>query len=320
MRRHLVARLGQSLIVVFLVTTISFFVIHLAPGDAFSFMGEGITLATRNQLRELFGHNRPLGEQYVRYISALFHGELGWSYARNRAVSELLGTAVPRTLLLAGLALVGSFAVGIVFGVMQAVRRGRWFDRVSSGVLLFFYSLPDFWAALMILFIFAHWWRVLPSAGMFDVSTYDYRTTWGKVLDVATHLILPLSAFVLLTTAHVARFQRAAMLEVLPADYVRTAYAKGVTNTRVIWHHAWRTALAPIITNFGLMLPGFLGGAVFIERVFGWPGLGSLAAEAVLNRDYFLVTATVIVGSVLVVIGNLVADVLQMALDPRVRE
>ena len=320
MRRHLAARLGQSLIVVAIVTTISFFVIRLAPGDPFSFASEDIAPAVQDHWRRLYGFDRPLPEQFARYVAGVFRGDLGYSFARRDAVFSVIAQVLPRTLLLAGLALVLSFAVGMVVGVMQAVRRGGWFDRISTGVLVFFYSLPDFWAALMILYLFAHWWRLFPTAGMIDPIVHDYLSPWGRFLDVAKHLVLPLTAFTLLSAAAVARFQRAAMLEILPSDYVRTARAKGLPERGIVWRHAWRTALTPMVTMLGLMLPAFLGGAVFIEKVFGWPGLGLLAAEAITRRDYFVVTATAIVGSVLVVVGNLIADLLQMALDPRVRE
>jgi peptide/nickel transport system permease protein len=319
-RRLLVARLGQSLIVVILVATISFFVIRLAPGDPFSFVGENIPFAVRDHWRRVYGFDRPPLEQFGRYVLAVFHGDFGWSFLRKDDVSSVIADALPRTILLVGLALLLSFAIGMAAGVLQATRRGTWFDRVSSGVLVFFYSLPDFWAALMILFLFAHRWRLFPTAGIVHPVLYDYWPPWRQFIDRVQHLVLPLFAFTLVTVAAVARYQRAAMLEILPSDYVRTARAKGVPERGVVWHHALRTALTPMVALLGLMLPAYLGGAVFIEKVFDWPGLGSLAADSIQKRDYFLVTATVIVGSIMVVVGNLVADLLQMALDPRVRE
>ena len=320
MRRHLVARLGQSLIVVILVATISFFVIRLAPGDPFSFVGENIPFAVRDHWRHVYGFDTPLLEQFGRYVLAVFRGDFGYSFSRKGDVSSVIADALPRTILLVGLALLLSFAIGMAAGVLQATRRGSWFDRVSTGVLVFFYSLPDFWAALMILFLFAHRWRLFPTAGIVDPVSYDYWPPWRQFVDRVAHLVLPLFAFTLVTVAAVARYQRAAMLEILPADYVRTARAKGVPEQGVVWRHALRTALTPMVTLLGLMLPAYLGGAVFIEKVFDWPGLGLLAADAIHTRDYFLVTATVIVGSIVVVIGNLMSDLLQMALDPRVRE
>lgn len=318
--RRLAARLGQSLIVVVIVTTISFFVIHAAPGDPFAYDGANITAAVRAHWRHQFGYDRPLVEQYARYVTSVLHGQLGYSLQYGEPVAVAIRQAAPRTLLLAGLALGFSFLIGITVGVLQAVHRDGWFDRVSSAVLLVFYSLPDFWLALAALMLFAYVWRVLPPGNMVDPVLHDYMSGWTAFADRLRHLVLPVGSLTLLTTAAIARYQRAAMLDVLPADYVRTARAKGLPEAHVIWRHALRTALTPLVTMLGILFPAILGGALFIERVFSWPGMGLLASTAIGARDYDLVTATVIVGSIMVVIGNFAADVLQMILDPRVRE
>lgn len=320
MRRRLAARLGQSLIVVMLATTISFFVIRTAPGDPFSYESPLVTPALRAQWRHQFGYDRPLLEQYVRYVTSVAHGELGYSVGRHESVAEALGQTLPRTLLLTGVSLLLSFVLGMGVGVLQAARRGRAFDRVSSAILMFFYSLPDFWGALMILLAFAYWLPLFPAGGMIDPVMHDYMGPWAAFTDRLKHLVLPAGTLTLLSVAAIARYQRSAMLEILPADYIRTARAKGVSERAILWRHALRTALTPMITLAGLFIPALLGGALFIEKVFAWPGMGLMAANAIAGRDYDLVTATVIVGSVLVVIGNLVADLAQMALDPRVRE
>jgi len=309
----------QSLIVVFLVTTISFFVIRSAPGDPFSYESSNISLAVRNHWRDQFGYNRPLVEQYARYVISVLHGQFGYSFGMRSSVAEALSIAVPRTLLLTMLSLGLSFAIGMLVGAVQAARRGSWFDRISSGVLVVFYSLPDFWGALMALLIFTFWWPVLPSGGIVD-AMHDFMSPSQAAWDRIRHLILPVGSLTLLTVAAIARYQRSAMLEILPSDYIRTARAKGVPERTILMRHALRTALTPMITLAGLFFPALLGGAVFVEKVFGWPGMGLLATGAIAGRDYDLVTATVIVGSVMVVIGNLAADLLQMAIDPRVRE
>ena len=319
MRRALVARLWQSLIVVAVVTAISFVLVHVAPGDPFSYdESSRMTPALRQQLRAQAGYDKPLPEQFVRYIWNLLHGDLGYSSPRNQYVSRLLADAIPRTLLLAGISLALSLGIGIAIGVLQASRRDGWFDRVSSNVLLFFFSLPDFWAGLMAVLIFAQWWGLFPASGMTD-PLHDYMHTGQAIRDRLSHLVLPVATLTLLTVAGIARYQRAAMLEVLPLDFVRTARAKGVPERVIVWRHALRTALAPMVTLLGVLFPAFLGGSVFIERVFQWPGMGLLAVNAIEAHDYELVTATVIVGSVLVVVGNLLADALHAALDPRVR-
>jgi peptide/nickel transport system permease protein len=319
-RRHLVARLLQSLIVVLIVTTISFFIVRTAPGDPFSYDGRGLSEALRNQLREESGFNQPLWKQYVLYINKVAHGNLGWSFKKNRPVADVLADALPRTLLLAGVSLALSFSLGVLIGVVQAIRRGQWFDRASSGVMLFFYSVPDFWAAFMIMVIFSYWWGLLPAGGIVDPAMHEYLGPWDSFVDRVDHLILPAGSLVLVSVAGIARYQRAAMLEILPADFIRTARAKGLTEREVIWRHAIRSSATSMVTLLGLLLPAFLGGALFVEKVYAWPGMGLMAADAISSRDYDVVCAAVIVGSILVVLGTLLADLLQMAIDPRVRE
>lgn len=320
MRRRLVARLWQSLTVVFIVTTISFFLIRAAPGDPFSYEGTGITPEIRARWRAQFGYERPLAEQYIRYLIGVAHGQFGYAVRQHEPVSTVLAAAVPRTLLLAGLALALSLVFGVIIGVLQAVHRGGWFDRLSSAVLLTLYSLPDFWGAMMAMLIFAFWWPLLPIGGMVEPVLHDYMSPWAAIVDRLRHLILPVGSLTLMIMAGITRYQRAALLDVLPADYVRTARAKGVSERRVVWRHALRTALTPMITLLGVMFPALLGGALFVEKVFNWPGMGLTAASAIAGRDYDVVVATVIVGSVMVVVGNVIADLLQVALDPRVRE
>lgn len=320
MRRHLVARVAQSLIVVIIVTTISFFIIRSAPGDPFAYDAPSITPSVRQHWRAQFGYDQPLTEQYARYVVSVAHGQLGYSLHRHEPVSAALAETIPRTLLLTGLSLALSFGLAIIFGVLQAVHRGSWFDRITSSFFLFCYSLPDFWGALMILLLFAYWLPWLPAGGIVDPVMHEYMTGSAALVDRLRHLVLPVSALTLLTLAGFARFQRAAMLEVLPSDFIRTARAKGLTEREIVWRHALRTALTPMVTLLGIGLPALLGGALFIESIFSWPGMGLLAANAIDARDYDLVTATVIVGAVMVVIGNFAADLIQMAIDPRVRE
>lgn len=319
MRRFLAARLLQSAIVVAVVTTIVFFLVHLAPGDPFSYESARMTPAVRAALRHRFGYDRPLAEQYVRYVSSVATGHLGWSQSRQEPVAQAIADALPRTLLLVGLSIVCSFVVGIALGVAQAARRGSWFDRLTGGALLVFYSVPDFWLALMLLLALAYWVPIFPAGGMIDVVMHDYVGFWGALWDRVVHLVLPVLALTLLTSAAVARYQRAAMLEVLPHDFVRVARAKGLDERRVIWRHALRNALLPVITLLGLWLPAIVGGSVFVEKVFAWPGMGLLTVDAIAARDYDVVTASVIVGGAMVAVGSLVADLLYAVADPRLR-
>ncbi|MDQ3950336.1 MAG: ABC transporter permease [Gemmatimonadota bacterium] len=319
MRRYIAGRLLQSLVVVLLVAAASFFLAHLAPGGPFALDDSRITEAVRAHWRTQFGLDRPLPEQFGRFLLGLFRGELGYSFSRRAPVGNALAAAIPRTLLLMGVALALSIGVGVALGVYQAVRRGRPTERVLNGVSLFFYSLPDFWLALMMLLAFSYWLPVFPAGGIIDASVHEYLGFWGRVWDRLRHLVLPATSLALLTTAAIARYQRAAMLDVVELDFVRTARAKGLPERSVVGRHALRNALLPVITLIGLALPALVGGAVFVETVFSWPGMGRLAAEAIAARDYPLITATVAVGGVTVTLGSLLADVLYALADPRVR-
>jgi peptide/nickel transport system permease protein len=318
-RRYIAGRLLQSLVVVLLVAAASFFLAHLAPGGPFALDDPRVTEAVRAHWRVQFGLDRPLAEQFGRFLVGLFRGDLGYSFSRRAPVGEALGEAIPRTLLLMGVALAASICVGVALGVYQAVRRGRPAERLLDAVSLFFYSLPDFWLALMVLLAFSYWLPLFPAGGIVDATIHEYLGFWGRFWDRVRHLILPATTLALLTTAAVARYQRAAMLEVVELDFVRTARAKGLPERLVVGRHALRNALLPTITLIGFALPALVGGAVFVETVFSWPGMGRLAAEAIAARDYPLITATVAVGGVMVTLGSLLADILYAVADPRVR-
>lgn len=321
MGEYIARRLAQGLVVIAIVVTATFVLIRLAPGNPFAAAldSPSVSAETRAMWTEHFGFDRPVPEQYARYVAGVFQGDLGHSTTQRRPVMDVLGDALPNTLLLMGVALLASFALGITIGVAQAGRRGKPTDRALGSVTLLFHSMPDFWLALMVMLTFAYWIPVFPVSGMVDAVMHAYWPLGRQILDRIHHLVLPATTLTLLTAAVIARYQRAAMLDVVHDDYVRTARAKGLAETTILRRHALRNALLPVITLLGLAFPALLGGAVFVERVFAWPGMGSLLFSAVHGRDYHLVTGAVIVGSVLVVIGSLLADLLYAAADPRLR-
>jgi peptide/nickel transport system permease protein len=318
-RRLVAVRLLHAVVVLFIVTTIAFFLLHLAPGDPLSFDNSRIPQEVRDRQRAAFGYDRPVAEQYFRYLGNVARGNLGFSHFLRVPVRDGLAVAIPRTLALMSLALLISFAAGIRLGIFEARRHGSRAARASGGATLLAYSIPDFWLAMMLLLLFAYWIPILPAGGMIDPVMHDYMSPGRKLLDYGRHLALPLLTLVLIGTAFVSRYQRAALLEVLPSDFVRSARAKGLDERAVVGRHALRNALLPMITLAGLSFPTLLGGAVFVEKVFGWPGLGLLAVNGVQLRDYPLVLATVQVGALLVVLGNLLADVAYGLADPRIR-
>jgi peptide/nickel transport system permease protein len=318
--RYIAQRLAQAAVIVAIVATITFALIHLAPGDPFTSVMDNpnVSEAVRETLRAQYGFDRPLPEQFVKYVNALAHGELGWSFSHERPVREVLATALPNTLLLMVVALVGSFALGIVIALVQVARRGSATDHALSGVSLLFISMPDFWLALLTLLAFAYWIPLFPVGGTVDVM-HEYMGFGRQVMDRLWHLVLPALTLTALASAAVARYQRAALLDVLPADYIRTARLKGLTEREILRRHALRNALLPIITMIGLSFPALLTGTFFVEKIFSWPGMGYAVVNAIAARDYQLVMGGVIIGSIMVTFGSLLADLLYALADPRLR-
>lgn len=317
--RALIQRIGQGFVVIAIVATATFVLIRLAPGDPFAGALENarVTPALRAQWRAAYGLDGNIGTQYTHWIWALLHGDLGWSVSANRPVTRTIAAALPNTLWLMGLSLLLSFGIGMSLGALQAARRDRATDHVIGAVTLFGAALPDFWLAMVVLLTGADWFRLFP-AGLATDPLLPMTASFGTVLrDRLAHLVLPVLTLVILIAAPVARQQRSALLDRLGSDWMRTAMAKGVEPWTAFRRHAWRTALGPVVTLGGLALPALVGGSVFVERVFAWPGMGALAAEALATRDYHLVVGCVLVGAVLVVVGSIVADLLTQRLDPR---
>ncbi len=319
MGRRVGARIVQAIVVLWVVATLAFVLIHAAPGDPFGFDAPSVTPAVRAQWRHLYGYDRPLPTQYVFWLRNLARGELGYSTSMHEPVRDALADALPRTLYLMGVAVVASFALGIALALFQVRRLGTRRARWAGTVALFFYSLPDFWLALVLLLAFAYWWPILPAGYPVSMVMHQYMTSWPALVDRLRHLVLPALTLTLLTTAAVARFQRQELLDVLPLDFVRTARAKGLDERTVLRRHVLRNALIPTITLFGLALPALLGGSVFVEKIYSWQGMGWLVVSAIGMRDYPLVLAGVLVGTVMVVLGNLAADLAYLAADPRLR-
>jgi peptide/nickel transport system permease protein len=319
--RYLARRLGQAAVIVAIVATITFALIHLAPGDPFSAVMDNpnVSERVRATLRAQYGLDRPLPEQFVRYVNQLAHGEMGWSFSHDRPVREVLATAVPNTLLLMAIALVGSFGLGILIALIQVARRGSATDHALSAISLFFFSMPDFWLAILALLAFTYWLPLFPVGGAVDPVMHEYMGLGARIVDRLWHLALPALTLTVLAAPTVARYQRAALLDVLPADYIRTARLKGLTEREILRRHALRNALLPIISLVGLSFPALLTGAFFIEKIFAWPGMGLAVVNAIGTRDYPLVVGGVILGSIMVTLGSILADLLYAWADPRLR-
>jgi peptide/nickel transport system permease protein len=319
--RYVAGRLVQAAVIVAIVAAITFALIHLAPGDPFSTVMDNpnVSEQVRATLRAQYGLDRPLPEQFVKYVSQLAHGRLGWSFSHDRPVTEVLATALPNTLLLMVIALAGSFALGILIALIQVARRGSATDHALSGISLFFFSMPDFWLAILALLAFTYWLPLFPVGGAVDPVMHEYMGLGARILDRLRHLALPALTLTVLASPGVARFQRAALLDVLPADYIRTARLKGLSEREILRRHVLRNALLPIISLFGLSFPALLTGAFFIEKIFAWPGMGFAVVNAIGTRDYPLVVGGVILGSIMVTVGSLLADLIYAWADPRLR-
>ncbi len=270
-------------------------------------------------LRARYGLDQPIGTQLAAFVGGLARGDLGVSIEHGRPVTSLLAERLPATILLGGSVLLFNFTVGLWLGVRQAVRHGQREDRWLTTLSLTGYAMPSFWLGLVLAWLVGVEWRLLPAAGMQDPLLDSEASFLVRAGDVLRHLVLPVLTLSIVSIAATMRYQRAAMLEVLRLPYVVTARAKGLTEREVTWRHAWRTALFPIITLFGLWLPILVSGSVFVESVFAWPGLGSLAAAAVGSRDYPLLMGASVLVAALVVAGGFLTDVAYALLDPRVR-
>ncbi len=327
MTTYILKRLLGAVPLVLGIATIIFFVVNLAPGDpALRYMNPNLSPETLEQIRANMGLDRPVHVRYVRWMTALAQGDLGYSFTRNRPVLDIIKEILPNTLLLSLTAIGIAFVFGIMLGIVQAIRQYSVLDSVTSVLALFFYSMPSFWLALMMVLTFSlfarnvwDWPIWFPASDIQDVARYPFMTPWERVLDRLWHLALPATSLALVLAAGIARYTRGSLLEVIRQDYVRTARAKGLSEPVVVLKHALRNGLIPVITLLGLYLPFLFSGTVFIESVFAWPGMGKLIVDAITQRDYPVIMAGSLIFANMVVVGNLVADILYGFVDPRIR-
>jgi peptide/nickel transport system permease protein len=322
---YLVRRLLGAIPLLLGILTIIFFVVHMAPGDPTArFFNPNVSPEVIEQMRRNLGLDQPLHIQYGKWLWSFVRGDFGYSFGQMRPISEILPDVLWNTLQLTLISLVVIFVVGMLIGIVQAVRQYSLADNVLTFLALFFYSMPSFWFALMLILIFSlragqeGWALQLPASGMTSID-YEYMSGGDKLMDRLRHLLLPAIALGIGSAAGVARYMRGSMLEVIHQDFIRTARAKGLSERTVIFKHALRNALIPIITLLGLYLPFLLSGAVLVETIFAWPGMGRTIVEAILARDYPLVMATSFVIAAIVVLGNLLSDLLYAVVDPRIR-
>ena len=309
----------QALPTVLSIVILNFFLLKLMPGDAADVLaGEAgsATAETLQALRAKFGLDQPVLHQLGAYLSHLAHGSLGYSPRYDAPVLQLILSRLPNTLLLMGTALGLALVAGVVLGAVMAHWAGKWPDRVLSVLALLLYSTPGFWIGLLAIVLFSVHLGWLPSGG--DVTIGAQLHGFARFADVARHVLLPAVTLATFFVAIYARLTRAAMLEVQRQDFVRTAHAKGLHPLRVTVRHVLRNALMPLTTMIGIHFGTLLGGAAVTETVFSWPGLGRLALDAVMARDFSVLLGVLLLSSLLVIVANVAVDLLQAWLDPRI--
>ena len=318
MATYVLRRLIQAIPILIGISVVSFAIINLAPGDPTDRFRSGrVSPETIANLIRLYGLDKPLVEQFTSWFTAFWQfwkpEAWGFSFVDGRPVTEKIAEKVPTTMLLMGTSLLVTVIVAVPLGVLAAVKQYSWADKIITTLATIGYALPSFVLGVLLLFIFSIRLNLFPSFGMQSLGQE------GNLADIAWHMFLPVSSLAIQQIAGWSRYMRASMLEVLQQDYVRTARAKGLSGSRVIFKHALRNALIPVITLLGLTLPSLLAGAAITESIFSWPGLGYMAVQSVQTNDYPVVLATVMIGGVMVILGNLLADILYGLVDPRIK-
>jgi peptide/nickel transport system permease protein len=319
MARYVVRRLIQAIPILIGISIITFFIVYSAPGDPFDrFRSNRVSPEVIENLRRVYGLDQPLPVQFVKWFTTFWTfpwdpTAWGYSITDGQPVRDKIFERIPSTLQLMGTALFFTIVIAIPVGILGAVKQYSIADKTIAVVTTIGYALPTFWLGLILRQIFAQQLDLFP---LFGKNTFGKE---GDILDLLWHLFLPVLTITIVGVAGWSRYMRASMLEVLRADYIRTAKAKGLASSRVIFKHALRNALIPIVTLLGLTIPTLLAGAAITEAVFSWPGLGFLGVSAVTERDYPVVLAFAMIGGVMVIIGNLLADVLYGVVDPRIK-
>lgn len=323
MATYVLRRLIQAIPIIIGISIVAFAIVNLAPGDPIDRFRSGrVSQRVIQNLIRLYGLDKPLLEQFTSWFTAFWQfpwkpEAWGYSFVDGRPVTEKVAEKIPPTLLLMGTSLAVTTLVAVPLGVLAAIRQYSIADKLITTVATIGYALPSFVLGLLLLYIF----NIQISRGLLHFPGYGIQTLGkdGDVGDIAWHLVLPVSSLAIQQVAGWSRYMRSSMLEVLHQDYMRTATAKGLPRSRVLFKHGLRNALIPIITLLGLTLPSLLAGAAITEYIFSWPGLGQMAVQSVITNDFPVVLAIVMIGSVMVILGNLLADVLYSFVDPRIK-
>ena len=321
MLSYIFRRLLLTIPVLLGITVITFLVMHLSPGkptDVLTDMNQKITAEAKQRLVAIYGLDKPFYVQYGLWIKRLTKLDFGKSFKDDRPVMKKIAERLPATLLLNFLSIIVIFALAIPIGVFSAVKKDTVFDKITTVTVFLGFSVPTFWLAILLMIFFGLHLGWLPISGFRSIN-FDELTFWGKFMNITKHLVLPVFVSAFTGLAGLSRYTKSAMLEVLHQDYIRTARAKGLSESTVIFKHALRNALIPVVTIIGLTIPDLMGGSFIFETIFAWPGMGRLGYEAIMSRDYPVIMAVGTIVAILTLLGNLIADITYAYVDPRIR-
>lgn len=320
--RNFLSRLLQGLALVVAVVVLNFVLVHAAPGDPVETIAGasgGMSEELKAELRTQYGLDKSLVVQLGVYLGKVAQGDLGYSYFFNVPVSELIIERLPATLMLVLASVVMAFLIGTTLGVLSARKPNGLLSQLVNVVSLIGFAAPVFWTGMLLVILFASVLPWFPISGMRSVELATNASGWASIIDVLHHLVLPTATLALVYVAQYSRLARASMLDVLGSDFIRTARAKGLSEGIVLYKHALRNAVLPVITILGLQFGNVLAGAILVETVFNWPGLGRLAFESVLRRDYPTILGVLLFSSIVVVVMNQVTDLAYRVIDPRIK-
>lgn len=311
----------QLIATLFAVVAFNFLLFRVLPGDPIRLYARSgrLTPEATAQLRALFGLDKPLWQQFGIYLKDLLHGDLGFSLSYHRSVGSIIGERLVNTLVLLAAATVLVVGLGVTLGAWSAARRGSRMDSSTVIGSLVLWSMPTFWTGMLLLFVFGVWLKVLPMTGM-STPHVTFSSPLGRVTDIARHLVLPTITLALVDIGQFVLITRSSLVDVMTEDFMLTAKAKGVPKGRLVWHHGMRNAMLPVVTASALYIGLVIGGAIQVETVFSYPGMGELTYEAVLRRDYPVLEACFLLFAFTVIVANFLSDLLYRRLDPRVRE
>lgn len=315
MLQYIVKRLLQAVPLLIGVSVIGFAMMHLAPGGPLAIytLNPTITAQDIERIKHVFGLDQPLYIQYLKWAAGMFTGNWGNTFFGGRPVLDVIMERVPATLLLMGSGMSVAMVIGMLIGILGAVKRYSVFDYLATTGAMVTLSFPTFWFGLMMIFVFSLQLGWLPSGGMFTLGDDE------DLLDLLEHLILPTVVLALVLVAQWSRYTRSSFLEVIHQDYIRTARSKGISGSRILFRHAFPNAVAPLIALAGIQLPWLFSGALVTETIFGWPGMGRLFVDSLTMKEYPVLMGMVMLTAMTVVMGNLLADVLNALIDPRIR-